>query len=155
MKKLALSLMFTAGLVVGSFANENPQPSLNAWQGAQNTVKPLPSVVDPRYFEEGLKKKLNLTDDQATQIREIRKQEMEEIKEFFTRERKSAIEEATRNGGFDEDVFVKTSVENTKKSAEIRAKYLKKILSILNEDQKKAFIEDLKNRDPQKMKMAR
>jgi Spy/CpxP family protein refolding chaperone len=154
MKKLALSLMLTAGLVAGSFAagNENPPQPSNVSESMQNAMRqPQPHGIGR--FEDELKRKLNLTDEQANQIREIKRQEMEEVRNFFTRERKSALEEATKNGGFDEDVFVRTSVENAKKVAEIRAKYLKKTLGVLNEEQKKKFIEDLKNRESQKLMM--
>jgi Spy/CpxP family protein refolding chaperone len=150
-KKLALSLMFTAGLVAGSFAagNDNlQQSSPNVWQNMKSAWQGVPQGG---YFEEELKKKLNLTDQQVSQIREIRRQEMEEVRNFFMRERKNALEEATKNGGFDEDAFVRVSVENAKKVAEIRAKYLKKTLAILSEDQKKKFIEELKSKEPQRV----
>jgi Spy/CpxP family protein refolding chaperone len=156
MKKLALSLMLTAGLVAGSFAagNENPPKPSNVWESMENTMRqPQTQSYGIRRFEDELKRNLNLTDEQTNQIREIKRQEMEEVRNFFTRERKSAIEESTKNGGFDEDAFVKASVENAKKIAEIRAKYLKKTLGVLNEEQKKKFIEDLKNREPQKVMM--
>ena len=148
--------MLTAGLVAGSFAAENenpPQPS-NVWESMENAMRqPQPQSYSFRRFEDELKRKLNLTDEQANQIREIKRQETEEIRNFFTRERKNALEEATKNGGFDEDPFVKASIENAKKVAEIRAKYLKKTLGVLNEEQKKKFIEDLKNREQQKVMM--
>lgn len=150
MKKLALSLMFTAGLVAGGLAveNGNSQPSSpNVWQNMQSAMK----QPQGGHFDEELKRKLNLTDQQLNQIREIRRQEMEEVRNFFMRERKNALEEATKNGGFDEDAFVRVSVENAKKVAEIRAKYLKKTLAVLNEDQKKKFIEELKSREPQRV----
>jgi Spy/CpxP family protein refolding chaperone len=152
MKKLVLSLMFTAGLVGGSFAagNENPPPP-NVWQNMQNAMKQPPHPQGVGRFEEELKRKLNLTDEQVNQIREIKKQEMEEIRNFFTGERKNALEEATRNGGFDEDTFVRVSVENAKKIAEIRSKYLKRTLGVLSEEQKKKFLEELKNMEPQKI----
>jgi Spy/CpxP family protein refolding chaperone len=150
MKKIALSLMLATGLVADSFAagNENPQPpSPNVWKSMQDTMK---QTQGPGHFEEELKRKFNLTDDQIDQIREIKRQEMEEVRNFFARERKNTIEEATKNGWFDEDAFVKASVENAKKLAEIRAKYLKKILNVLNDEQKRKFLEDLKNKESQK-----
>ena len=158
MKKLALSLMFAAGLATGSFAagNESPHPPSNVWESMENAMRqpqPQPQPHGIGRYEDELKRKLNLTDEQVNQIREIKRQEMEEIRNFFTRERKNALEEATKNGGFDEDAFVRVSVENAKKVAEIRANYLKKTLGVLNEEQKKKFIEDLKNREPQKVMM--
>jgi Spy/CpxP family protein refolding chaperone len=150
MKKIALSLMIATGLVAGSFAagNENSQPSSpNVWKSMQDVMK---QSQGPGHFEEEMKRKLNLTDDQINQIREIKRQEIEEVRNFFAKERKNTIEEATKNGGFDEDAFVKSSVENTKKLAEIRAKYLKKILNVLNDEQKRKFLEDLRNRESQK-----
>jgi Spy/CpxP family protein refolding chaperone len=130
----------------------------NAWQSAgaqaaQGSVVKQPQGVGN--FEEELKRKLNLTDDQVNQIREIKRQEMQEVKNFFTRERKNELDEATKNGVFDEDAFVRVSTENAKKLAEIRAKYLKKGFNVLNDDQKQKFIEELKNRELQKKKMMR
>jgi Spy/CpxP family protein refolding chaperone len=161
MKKLALSLVFAIGLVASSFAagNGNSQPASDVWQNMHNAWQGTQSqgniVKQPQggYFEEELKRKLNLTDDQINQIREIKRQEVEEIRNFLARGHKNALEEAIKNGEFDEDTFIRVSTENAKKVAEIRAKYLKKAFSILNEDQKRKFVEELKNGDLQKMMM--
>lgn len=169
MKKLALSLVLAAGLASSSFAagNESSQPSSDVWeklhnawqsagtqsQGNQGNIVRQPQGVGN--FEEELKRKLNLTDEQVNQLREIKKQEMAEARNFFTRERKNELEAAIKNGEFDEDAFVKTSVENAKRLAEIRAKYLKKAFNVLNNEQKQKLAEGLKNGDLQRMMMMR
>mgnify|MGYP001626187196 CR=1 FL=1 len=89
---------------------------------------------------EKLKNELNLTDQQIQQLKEIKKEESKEMRNFMMKDFKNPFVEATKNGNFDREVFKNTVVENAKKGSEIKAKYIEKILAILNEEQKNKFI---------------
>ena len=101
--------------------------------------------IQEKYLEK-LRQKLNLSDEQFKQIKEIKEQEREEIKNFFAKEHKNCILEATKNGKFDKEIFQKTMIENAKKMSEIRSKYLEKMFDVLNEDQKQKFINHMKRK---------
>ncbi|MGC9188418.1 MAG: Spy/CpxP family protein refolding chaperone [Sulfurihydrogenibium sp.] len=89
---------------------------------------------------EKLKNELNLTDQQIQQLKEIKKEESKEMRNFMMKDFKNPFVEATKNGNFDREVFKNTVVENAKKGSEIKAKYIEKILAVLNEEQKNKFI---------------
>jgi Spy/CpxP family protein refolding chaperone len=89
---------------------------------------------------EKLKNELNLTDQQIQQLKEIKKEESKEMRNFIMKDFKNPFVEATKNGNFDREVFKNTLIENAKKESEIKAKYIEKILAVLNEEQKNKFI---------------
>ncbi|WP_297887832.1 Spy/CpxP family protein refolding chaperone [Sulfurihydrogenibium sp.] len=94
---------------------------------------------------EKLKKELNLTDQQVQQWKEIKKAENEEMRNLM-KEHKNPFLEATKSGNFDKEVFKNTVLENAKRMSEIKAKYMEKLFSILNDEQKKKFIQIMKEK---------
>lgn len=132
-----LTLVFGIGLVGNSFAmGDVPEKPYETEKMSEKHEKHL----------EKLKQELNLTDEQFNQIKEIKKQEKEEIKNFLAKEHKNSLLEATKSGKFDKEVFQKTMLENAKKMSEIRAKYLEKMFNILNDDQRQKFINHMKEK---------
>jgi len=101
-----LTLVFGIGLVGNSFAmGDVPEKPYETEKMSEKHEKHL----------EKLKQELNLTDEQFNQIKEIKKQEKEEIKNFLAKEHKNPLLEATKSGKFDKEVFQKTMLENAKK----------------------------------------
>ncbi|MDM7274058.1 Spy/CpxP family protein refolding chaperone [Sulfurihydrogenibium azorense] len=129
MKKLITAVLLAASFMAGA------NYTANAYDYHQK---------QERYIEK-LQKELNLTQDQVEKIKQIKQAQREEMKEFM-KQHKNPVLEATKNGNFDKEAFKNTVVENAKNMAEIRAKYLEKMFSVLNEDQKKKFIEIMKER---------
>lgn len=129
MKKLITAVLVAASFMAGA------NYTANAHEHNQKQEK----------YIEKLQKDLNLTQEQVEKIKQLKQAEREEMKEFM-KQHKNPVLEATKNGNFDKEVFKNTVVENAKKMAEMRAKYLEKMFSILNEDQKKKFLEIMKER---------
>ncbi len=101
-----LTLVFGIGLVGNSFAmGDAPEKPYETEKMSEKHEKHL----------EKLKQELNLTDEQFNQIKEIKKQEKEEIKNFLAKEHKNPLLEATKSEKFDKEVFQKTMLENAKK----------------------------------------
>jgi Spy/CpxP family protein refolding chaperone len=137
LKVAMLTLALGVGLVGNSFAmGDAPEKPYQMEKMSEKHERHL----------EKLKQELNLTDEQFNQIKEIKKQEKEEIKNFFAKEHKNPLLEATKSGKFDKEVFQKTMVENVKKISEIKAKYLEKMFNVLNEQQKQKFINHMKEK---------
>jgi Spy/CpxP family protein refolding chaperone len=140
MKKLKVAILTLAlgvGLVGNSFAmGDAPEKPYKMEKMAEKHERHL----------EKLKQELNLTDEQFNQIKEIKKQEKEEIKNFFVKEHKNCLLEATKSGKFDKEVFQKTMLENAKKMSEIKAKYLEKMFNVLNDEQRQKFINHMKEK---------
>ncbi len=140
MKKLVLSMLIGLGLITTGFVKAEPMGKTGMAHKEYRQERHL----------ENLKTKLNLCDEQFKQIKEIKKQEKEEIKNFFKNEHKNPLIEATKSGNFDKETFQKTMLENAKKMSEIKAKYMEKMFNVLNDEQKKKFI-DLMNLRMEKM----
>lgn len=102
---------------------------------------------------EKLKQELNLSQEQFTKIKEIKKQEREEMKNFFVKEHKNPLIEATKSGNFDKEIFQKTMLENAKKMSEIKAKYFEQIFNLLNKDQREKFIQHMNEKMEKMHKM--
>lgn len=87
-----------------------------------------------------LKRTLNLSEEQVGKVRQIIKEEREELEKFF-KEHKIPLKEAIKEGTFKKEVFIETAKENAEKMAKIKAEYFQKILGILDDKQKQKFIE--------------
>ncbi len=134
MKKLIVAVLTVVSLTAtGSYAMMDDNPYHQKKEQKQE-----------RYLER-LRKELDLTDQQIQQWKEIKRSEMEEMRNMM-KDHKNPVLEATKSGNFDKETFKNTIVENAKKMAEIKAKYMEKIFSILSEDQKKKFIQMMKEK---------
>ena len=137
MKKLKVAMLTVAvglGLIGNSFAmSDVPE-------------KPYKMEYKHEKHLERLKQELNLSDEQFNKIKEIKRQEREEMKNFFLKEHKNPLLEATKSGKFDKDIFQKAMLENTKRISEIEAKYLEKIFDVLNDQQRQKFINHMKEK---------
>lgn len=88
---------------------------------------------------ERLKRELNLTDVQTERLKQIIKEEREAVEKFI-KEHRIPIKESIKDGSFKKDIFINTVKENAEKRATIKAEYIEKVLSLLDEDQKKKFL---------------
>ncbi|MBX0310186.1 MAG: Spy/CpxP family protein refolding chaperone [Sulfurihydrogenibium sp.] len=141
MKKLKvamLTLTLGIGLIGNSFAMEDLP------EKPHQQAEKMPGNYENHFKK--LKQKLNLTDEQLNQIKEIKKQEKEEIKNFFAKEYKNPLLEATKSGKFDRKAFQETATENAKEISGIKAKYLEKMFNVLNDQQRQKFIDYTKKK---------
>ncbi|MEZ0324209.1 MAG: hypothetical protein ABWJ98_07890 [Hydrogenothermaceae bacterium] len=99
---------------------------------------------------EFLKKELNLSQEQVQKISLI-KQEEKEALEKFRKEHKMPLEEATKGGEFNRDIFINTVKQNSEKMAQIKAEYFQKLFEVLDKNQREKFLSLIHKRTKNEM----
>lgn len=92
-----------------------------------------------------LQKDLNLSNAQMEQIRKLKKEGFEAVKNA-RKNLKNPMIEATKSGVFDKGVFVSAATDNAKVLAQIRAEHMEKFYNILTPEQRQKFIEIMKDK---------
>ena len=85
---------------------------------------------------------LNLDEKQVKAIKNILVELKDDYKKFY--EYKDEIEDIIQESNFDEKLYIQKTMEMRKKATILEAKRIKKILEILNEEQRDEFADHFK-----------
>lgn len=96
-----------------------------------------------------LKKALGLTEAQVEKLKQIIREERDAVEKFI-KEHKIPLREATKDGQFRKDIYIATVRENAEKRAAIKAAFFEKVFEMLDDVQKKKFIEMMERKVKEK-----